>query len=467
MLKKILIIIPVIAIIIVGLIKGTQPRFAVGVAGQRVVLATDAGVVDDKSFNQDSFLGVKDFVKDFYNLDASKNNYVDGSDHTKIGVLNNYKLALIKGADALVLPGFVHIEPLSDPASSFLDDKTVVILDAVVNKSNIISVLFNSQFAGLQAAFDASYWATRKVNGRLQGDISGDGEIRIGAFAGASNKFAVDSYLWGLFLGIQLFNITVGKDENVRVGFANSTDSDTGSIEKMGAQSSTDPLFFTGTFALGDATKSGILGNLVDSRKADIIFPVAGPQIQDVVSYRSKPTNGYSYSPYLIGIDVDQTITYPNAAKAGRFINSAKKNLRAAVMQTLSHAKSLRGRTTNGVIGEYNPDAGVEIWDGTIAPPFRDWSESTIGGDNKVQTHALKLYEDGQGDKAIPKPGSGEETEIDAVLNKITALFSDSGESTQDYLNGQKIKAIAESLATDIRKLLNPQLFSNLIKDQK
>jgi len=463
--KKFLIIIPVIAIIIVGLVKGTHARFAVGVAGQRIVLATDAGVVDDKSFNQDSFLGLKDFAQDYYNIDASKNNYVDGSDHTKIGVLNNYKLAVLKGADALVLPGFVHIEPLSDPASSFLDSKTVVILDAVVNKSNIISVLFNSQFAGLQAGFDASYWATRKVDGHLQGDISGDGQIRIGAFAGASNKFAVDSYLWGLFLGIQLFNITIGKDENVQVGFANSNVD--GAIEQMGAANSSDPLFFTGTFALGDATKSGILGNLVDTRKADIIFPVAGPQIQDVISYRSKPVNGYSYSPYLIGIDVDQTKTYPNAAKAGRFINSAKKNLRAAVMQTLSHAKNLRTKTVDGVIGKYNTEAGVEIWDGKIAPPFRDWSESTVGGYNKVQTHALRLYEDGKGNEVIGKPGSTEETETDVILNKITAIFSDAGENTQDYLNGQKIKAIAESLATDIRKLLNPQIFNKLNKDQQ
>jgi basic membrane lipoprotein Med (substrate-binding protein (PBP1-ABC) superfamily) len=156
MFKKLLIIIPVLAIIIAALLQGTQTRISVGEEGQRVVLATDAGVIDDKSFNQDAFLGVRNFVQDFYGLDGTKNNYVDGAENSKIGILNNYKLALLKGANAIVAPGFPHVEPLNDPMASFLEHTTVILLEGIIERDNIISVVFHSELAGLQAGFDAA-----------------------------------------------------------------------------------------------------------------------------------------------------------------------------------------------------------------------------------------------------------------------------------------------------------------------
>lgn len=66
------------------------------------------------------------------------------------------------------------------------------------------------------------------------------------------------------------------------------------------------------------------------------MFPVAGGQVQDVINYKT-PT-------YMIGVDVDQAASYPEASN--RYITSAVKNIHQAVEDALYRAQSKTRKNT-------------------------------------------------------------------------------------------------------------------------
>lgn len=437
------------------------PRYAVGGAGQRVVVST-SGRINDHSFNQDAYIGMKNFVKSEYGLDG-KHNYVEASDTSSTSVVSAYRLAKLKKADAVILPGFNHITTI-EAAAKLFGQKTIVLVDGTPGSNakiydHVISVLFNSQLGGVQAAFDAAYWATTKNDqGKMQGDVNGDGKITFGTFAGASNKYGVDNYMWGLMLGMDLFNKYYANTvESYRKVYLANTDN--GKIEsvKVANTSSTD--WWTNSFDLGAATKSGIVSKLVDDRKADIIFPVAGPQIEDVLSYQPRTYRG---SPYVIGIDVDQAEIYNTPAYHGRFITSAIKNVHSATKVALEHAGSL---VTKQLDGSYKAKTNAsEVWDGTTPGRYKNWSVDLLddgSGKYKITKHYLRLF-DGENGNNPDEDGSKPVDESDVLINFVNNEFAALGTTAIDYLNGKIITQLAQQI---IDKANNGEF--KLIYDEK
>lgn len=345
--------------------------------------------------------------------DVKKTNrsYVEITSHGRNAFYSGYRMSEYKKSDAVLLSGFGHTDTI-DQLVQLMPDKTLVLIDASVpyedaNKKpinqNVTSVLFKSELAGFAAAWDSILWAsTPKTdeNGNiemkdgkpvLRGDANGDGNIIVGGFGGMSMAFAVDNYLWGMLLAIDTFN-TLYKGQTIKVANGNDTFDYKVNTVKYGnvngapdelkpgtlATGPTDSSWFSNSFGIGDALKNGVLSNLLSQNKSDIVFPIAGPQINDVFSY----TN-IDYDPYLIGVDTDQVKTVGKDMSAkngmGRFASSAIKGIATASVDELNAAKSLsKGTITlDGETYTGNIQKPEKPHEGTIVTPKPDWSIST------------------------------------------------------------------------------------------
>jgi|GEM_PF-814141 len=186
----------------------------------------------------------------------------------------------------------------------------------------------------------------------MQGDVNGDGKITFGTFGGTSFKYAVDNYMWGAFLGVELFNqyYATTSQSYRKIYLANTPSHQVGDLKII---SPFDAAYYSGDFQLGGAIKSGIANKLIDQEKSDLIFPIAGPQIEDVLNYRPRTFNG---RPYIIGVDGDQATAYDSDAVHGRFITSAIKNINSATQAALQHSSSLKDEDKHGnLIARTNP----------------------------------------------------------------------------------------------------------------
>ncbi|AUF83824.1 BMP family ABC transporter substrate-binding protein [Mesoplasma syrphidae] len=418
--------------------------YAKGPNGQRVLLVTDGGNVSDKSFNQGSYNSIKKYANELDDWNEVNDisydgtgNYVESSGHTAADLISGYKMAAFKETDAMVLSGFIHVGTI-DAASKLMNGKTIVLADGVADYSNgknqnVISIQFNSELAGFAAGYDASIWANQN---EFQGDSNKDGKIAIGTFAGMSSKYSVDNYMWGLILGMEVFNLVhkeqIDSGKVKEIVLANNYDAKENKYQPISAtnvQGTTDARWFSQSFALGGATSSGILDRLITQNGADIIFPVAGPQISDVLSF-----SGASYNPYIIGVDVDQVESFPSYE--GRFITSAVKNLEQAITDELRRSRSLKKVVdkNNNLIEINKKDIDNEqefpIDDGTIAKPRSNWSVDTYGGKN-LSKHTYVKYQDKAKILSL-------EEDLD-VAEIIIQAFASAGENINDYMQGQKI----------------------------
>ena len=188
----------------------------------------------------------------------------------------------------------------------------------------------------------------------MQGDVNGDGKITFGTFGGTSFKYAVDNYMWGAFLGVELFNqyyATTPQESYRKIYLANTPSHQ---VSDLKITSSSDAAYYSGNFQLGGATKSGIVDKLIDQEKSDLIFPIAGPQIEDVLTYYPR-NSAFNRPPYLIGVDGDQAGAYDRDAVHGRFVTSAIKNINNATQAALQHSSSLKDEVDGRLVSRTDP----------------------------------------------------------------------------------------------------------------
>ncbi|WP_031542579.1 hypothetical protein [Mesoplasma photuris] len=470
------------------------PALARGPEGQKVLFITDGGNIEDKSFNEGAYNAIKKYTReiDFQNqellglttefneikvpepfksiqewkdaVDAmdvtataqwnemldqrlnntaigsydSSTNYVESKDASSAGLKASYKMGEFLKPDAIVLAGFVHLSEIESFAKS-IPDTSIILADGTVDYSNgknknIISIKFNSELAGFAAAIDAAIWSIQNLD---KVDINDDEVIRVGTFAGISSKYSVDNYMWGLIAGFNLMNKYLDDSKepitNYRFESANAGKGKSADFEDINVLAANDQKWFSNSFGLGDATKSGLVDSLLNTGKADIVFPVAGPQILDVLSSQIS-------QPYLIGVDTNQVYSY-NSYK-DRFLSSAIKNLEFAISDELKEAKSLKtiegydGEVNKGTIGNVsvqdadgNITEGLDYADGNIVASKGTWSINATGGDNLIQQSAI----DYDGKEAWLK---------DLVINE----FAQAGETPDKYMQGSVIKDFAEEV---------------------
>ena len=126
-------------------------------------LCTDTGGVDDKSFNQGTWEGVKRYAKD-HKLDKDAIQYVQAtSDADYIPQLTTFSEA---GKDLIVAPGFLFKDAITQVAKDFPEQKFLFI-DDVSDAPNVCSAVFaeheGSFLVGMAAGLKADAEGKKKV----------------------------------------------------------------------------------------------------------------------------------------------------------------------------------------------------------------------------------------------------------------------------------------------------------------
>ncbi|WP_026389562.1 BMP family ABC transporter substrate-binding protein [[Acholeplasma] multilocale] len=398
-----------------------------GEEGKRAVLVTDGGNVNDKSFNEGALNGIRKYGRDNFDLDY-RGNYVEAKNNNAQSLEDAYRVAFDRGADAMVLAGFIH-EGTIEMASKLMNGKTVVLADGVPRDKNgnevgdkfdnVISIKFNSELAGFQAGFDAAHW----VKGNYEeADANGDGIIKIGTFAGMSNKYSVDNYMWGMLVGVDLYNkLNAGDADYKAIQLANDNIVKDGVVDfaNMKAVKSNDNQWFTQSFAVDDSANA--MADLLFNKGADIVFPVAGVQIEAILAKKAYDTKKHMK---LIGVDTNQAHSYESYK--GRFLSSAIKNLEQAIADELLAAKSL------GASDE-------EAHDGSIAKPHENWSINVIAENEEDHLNLIKKH-------AVSYEAVGYDAAVSELQSTIIKAFASTGLGTEEYMNGTEVAKATQLL---------------------
>nr|VZR96823.1 hypothetical protein MF5295_00011 [Mycoplasma feriruminatoris] len=415
--------------------------------------------------------------EDYEYAKSNSNNYVETPDHTIDAFRTSYNTAIYKKADAFLLAGFGHLGAVDYAADRMqkAGNKTVVLLDAQYQKDNVISVLFNSELAGFNAGWDAILWANlpkmtslnsgefskeansasnSKTDMPLQGSTAGNKYISIGMFGGITDKNAVDNYMWGLLAAMHVYNnkfagkeieLEDNKGQKVKYKLQPVYYANLGKKAGVeGLKDVSESSWFSKSFEVGGAKKSGIVDALVKNQ-ADIIFPVAGPQINDVLE-------ATGHKPFVIGVDTDQ-VTSVGSSKQGnefRFLTSAKKNIVSASVYALNRAKSLQKTTLDGK--EYKSKYEKEIKDGTtLVGEQPDWSiSSSRKADTKWSIEKVNGSLTNAANLAIESvdysKGKG-----DLIEEDLKKALNESGKTYKEYLTKTSLDKALELINKHVK----------------
>jgi len=191
--KKLLVLVLVL-ILVVSVFSGCKKD-----TGYKIAMITDAGEIDDKSFNQGTWEGIVDFAKD---NDLSYKYYkpTEVSDAAYLAAID---LAIQGGAEVVVTPGFLF-EPAIYEAQDLYPETSFIILDGTPHtadystyriESNVYSIFYAEQ----QAGFLAGYAAVK------------DGYTKLG-FMGGMAVPAVVRFGYGFVQGAEYAAVEMGLD---------------------------------------------------------------------------------------------------------------------------------------------------------------------------------------------------------------------------------------------------------------
>ena len=248
-------------------------------------MVTNSGGLEDRSFNQSSWEGLKLAEEEFgIGVDA-----IVSTNETDLAP--NVEQAVGTGCDLIVTVGWELAEATTEHAAEN-SDLHFVIVDEVVEADNVKPVVFDTA----QAAFLAGYLAAGVTKTGVVGTFGGDSQPPVTLF------------MDGFVDGVAQYNTAHGTE--VRV---------------LGWNKETQDGVFTGDYenvTLGRTTTEGML-----DQNADVILPVAG-QVGEGAAAAIKEHGSGS----LIWVDNDGYETLP-AEFRGIVLTSILKNTQDAIVE--------------------------------------------------------------------------------------------------------------------------------------
>lgn len=250
-----------------------------------IAMVTDIGTIDDRSFNQGTWEGLKEYA----DKNGKTYNYFQPTAQSTEIYLDMIETAVNAGAKVIVTPGFLFEEPIFQ-AQDMYPDVHFVLIDGNPHNAdysefrtekNAVGIVFAEQ----QAGFLAGYAAVK------------DGYTKLG-FMGGMAVPAVVRYGYGFVEGAEY------------------------AAKEMGLTGLQMNYHYTGGFAATPEAQS--LAASWYANGIEVIFSCGGA-VGDSVMAAAEANNGK-----VIGVDVDQS------AQSKTVITSAMKGLSAAVLQTLT-----------------------------------------------------------------------------------------------------------------------------------
>ena len=247
-----------------------------------IVLITDKGNIDDKSFNQ----GVVEFAK----AEKIAHNYIKPEGASDAEYLAAIELAVTGGAKVIVTPGFLFEVPIYEAQTKYPEVKFILLdgtphtadYSTFVTEKNVASILYSEEESG----YLAGYAAVK------------DGLTNLG-FMGGMAVPAVQAFGYGYLQGAE--------DAAEELGLAD------GAIKTT--------YHYTGNFEETDTNKA--TAKTMYQEGVEVIFACGGSVGKSVMSAASEA------EAKVIGVDVDQRYDSETV------MTSATKGLAASVISVL------------------------------------------------------------------------------------------------------------------------------------
>ncbi len=256
----------------------------------RVGILTDVGVINDNSYNQGIWEGVKLYEKVNSNIDI---HYIQPIRDTTSEYLRGIDDLVALGYELIIVPGSKFTEAVSIAQEKY-PDIYFALIDGELEEisDNTVEIIFAENEAGFYA-------------GVVSALLSQTGKV---AFIGGEEIIAVQKYGWGFISGVAYANEVLGTDVEI-----------------------TD-YTYTGSFV--DEDKNHEVANNIYNKGADIIFVCSGSGgIGAIEEAKSRQLN--NEKKWIVGADIDQ---YEEGIyKEGKsvVITSAVKSIGVAVYDSI------------------------------------------------------------------------------------------------------------------------------------
>ncbi|WP_453996838.1 BMP family lipoprotein [Bacillus nitroreducens] len=283
-------------------------------ADLKVGMSTDAGTIDDKSFNQGAWEGIL-AAKEEYGIQEK---YLKPAGTTEADYLKEIGNLYDAGYKFIVTPGF-KFETAIYHAQSKYEDAKFVILDGTAHKGDFVPAVADNTVAVFFAEHESGFLAGVATALELK-----EGEA---GFIGGMEIPAVQKFNWGFQQGIAYANENYGT--NVTIDENN--------------------VVYTGTFE--DLNIGGQIASQMYDRGVDVIFVSAGGAGNSAIT-EAKNRAKAGEEIWIVGVDVDQY--------ADGIYDGDKSVVLTSAMKKISHStkdlikKELDGEFPGGETLTYN-----------------------------------------------------------------------------------------------------------------
>lgn len=318
-----------------------------------VAMVTDQGGVDDKSFNQSAWEGFQAYGEK-YGLSKGDNGFDYLESKGDADYMPNLNNLVRRNFDLIFGIGFLLQQPIEEIADQ-QPESNFVIVDSVVEKDNVASILFKEQ----EAAFLAGVAAAKETKTNKIG------------FVGGMESDVIDRFENGFIAGVKSVNPDIDVDVQ-----------------------------YVGSFT--DSNKGKQIANQMYTAGADIIFHAAGGSGNGVFAEaKERKEQNPEANIWVIGVDSDQ-YEEGQVGDHNVTLTSAMKRVDVAVQDVIE--KSKEGNFPGGELLSYGlSEDGVSL---------------ATTGDNMSQ-ETLDAVADFEGkirDGEITPPGN--KTELEQFLNQ-------------------------------------------------
>jgi len=262
-----------------------------------LAMITDNGNIDDQSFNQYSYEGLKLFAEKTGKTEA----YYKPSEDSNDARLEAIQSAVDKGAKTILTPGFLFAETIKEAQEKY-PDVNFLFLDQDMGdeaKPNVHCVIYKEE----QAGFLAGYAAVK------------DGYKKLG-FLGGIAVPAVVRYGFGFVQGAEL------------------------AAKEMNATDVSIKYWYSNSFVANDEITTKMQGWVTEG--TEVVFCAGGGIVFSALKAAQEG------STKIIGVDVDQV----GIDKDGRVITSAMKELSRSVVDSLDQLYANDGKWPEELAGK-------------------------------------------------------------------------------------------------------------------
>jgi len=301
----------------------------------KACMVSDSGGFDDKSFNQTSYKGLQDAVKERGLTEVKAESKSDNDYTTNMTAMVNAK------CNVIVAVGF-KLEDATEAAAKANPDIKFAIVDSAPKApiANLKPLLFNTA----QSSFQAGYLAAAMTK-----------SVKVGTFGGL-NIPTVTIFMDGFAEGVRYYNQQKGKN-----------------VQVLGWDDAKQAGLFTGDFE--DKAKGQNNAQNLITQGADVIFPVAGPSGLGGLQ-AAKASNG---KVNAIWVDTDGCISA--AEYCSVLLSSVEKGMDVAVKDAVVSVVDNKFDNTQFT--------GTLQNGGTAIAPFHDF-DSKVPADVKSELDQIK-----------------------------------------------------------------------------